>query len=163
MGWASSQLPPGEQREFEMKCTLALSGVNRLEFTTSAATDLVATTESVTRVEAIADLRLEVKDPEGPVPVGGDASYEFHVHNRGTKAAENVEVMAYFSNGVEPITLTDAPSHRPGASDLRPDSGHCSGGRNGPEGEGQGGTGGQPRVPRRSALQDDRTRWFAKR
>ena len=43
------------------------------------------------------------------MPVGGDASYELHVHNRGTKVAENVEVMAYFSNGVEPIKPTDAP------------------------------------------------------
>ena len=109
--WALGQLSPGEQRELELKCTLALSGVNRLEFTTSAATDLVATTESVTRVEAIADLRLEVKDPDGPVPVGGDASYELHVHNRGTKVAENVEVMAYFSNGVEPISA-DGRTHR---------------------------------------------------
>jgi len=54
-----------------------------------------------------------VKDPEGPVPVGADASYELHVRNRGTKAAENVEVLVYFSNGVEP-TGADGQSHRLG-------------------------------------------------
>ena len=35
--------------------------------------DLVAAAEAITRVEAMADLRLEVKEPEGPVPVGGEA------------------------------------------------------------------------------------------
>ena len=109
--WTFDQLPPGEQRELEMKCTLALSGVNRLEFVSSAATDLVAATESVTRVEAMADLRLEVKDPDGPVPVGGNATYELHVRNRGTKTAENVQVLAYFSSGVEPVSA-DGQTHR---------------------------------------------------
>ena len=104
-------MPPGEQRVLEMKCTLALSGANRLEIASTADDDLVAAAETITRVEAMADLRLEVKDPEGPVPVGADASYELHVRNRGTKAAENVEVLAYFSNGVEPVSA-DGQTHR---------------------------------------------------
>ena len=111
--WTLEQLQPGEQRVVEMKCTLALSGVNRLEFTSAAADDLVAMAESITQVEAMADLRLEVKDPEGPVPVGSDASYELCVRNRGTKAAQNVEVVAYFSNGVEPVGA-DGQTHRIG-------------------------------------------------
>jgi uncharacterized repeat protein (TIGR01451 family) len=109
--WTFDELRPGEQRMLEMKCTLALSGVNRLEFTSAADDDLLATAESVTRVEAMADLRLEVKDPDGPVPVGSDTTYELHIRNRGTKAAENVEVLAYFSNGVEPISA-DGQTHR---------------------------------------------------
>jgi uncharacterized repeat protein (TIGR01451 family) len=111
--WTIDQLPTGEQRVLEMKCTLALSGANRLEITSAADDDLVASAEAITRVEAMADLRLDVKDPEGPVPVGADASYELHVRNRGTKAAENVEVLVYFSNGVEP-TGADGQSHRLG-------------------------------------------------
>ena len=50
-----------------------------------------------------ADLRLEIKEPDGPVPVGAEAVYELHIRNRGTKAAENVEVFSYFSHGVEPV------------------------------------------------------------
>jgi archaellum component FlaG (FlaF/FlaG flagellin family) len=94
-----------------MKCTLALSGANRLEIACSADDDLVAEAETVTRVEAMADLRMEVKDPEGPVPIGSDASYELHIRNRGTKAAENVDVLTYFSNGVEPVSA-DGQGHR---------------------------------------------------
>ena len=52
-----------------------------------------------------------MKDPEGPVPVGSDATYELRIRNRGTKAAENVEVLAYFSNGVEPVSA-DGQTHR---------------------------------------------------
>ena len=109
--WTLDPLQPGEERVLEMKCTLALSGANRLEFTSVADDDVVATTESITRVEAMADLRLEVKDPEGPVPVGSNATYELHVRNRGTKAAENVELLVYFSSGVEPISA-DGQTHR---------------------------------------------------
>ncbi len=109
--WTLDPLQPGEQRVLEMKCTLALSGVNRLEFTSAADDDLVAAAKSITRVEAMADLRLDVKDPEGPVPIGSAAIYELHVRNRGTKAAENVEVLAYFSGGVEPVSA-DGQTHR---------------------------------------------------
>ena len=109
--WSLAQLPPGEQHVLDLKCTLALSGANRLEITSSADDDLVAAADVTTRVEAMADLRLEVKDPEGPVPVGSDASYELHVRNRGTKAAENVEVLVYFSNGVEPVSADGQTHH----------------------------------------------------
>jgi nucleoid-associated protein YgaU len=94
-----------------MKCTLALYGANRLEITSAADDDLVAAAEAITRVEAMADLRLEVKEPEGPVPVGSDATYELHVRNRGTKAAENVEVLVYFSTGVEPTSADGQANH----------------------------------------------------
>jgi uncharacterized repeat protein (TIGR01451 family) len=108
--WTVDQLAAGEKRVLDMKCTLALSGANRVEVSSSADDELLAQSETTTRAEAMADLRLEVKDPEGPVPVGSDATYELHVRNRGTKAAENVEVLAYFSTGVEP-TSADGQTH----------------------------------------------------
>ena len=111
--WTVDQLAAGEQRILELKCTLALSGGNRMEIMSLADDDVAAAAEMITRVEAMADLRLEVKDPEGPVPVGSSAAYEIHVRNRGTKAAENVEVLAYFSSGVEPISADGQP-HRIG-------------------------------------------------
>ena len=100
--WTVDKLDPGGERMFFLKCTLALSGSNRLEAVTTAEEDLTASAEAVTQVEAMADLRLEVKDPEGPVPLGDEAAYELRIRNRGTKTAEHVEVVAYFSNGIEP-------------------------------------------------------------
>lgn len=113
--WTLDRLEAGERRELQMKCTLAVSGPNRLEIASAADDDLAAATAAVTRVEAMADLRLDLKEPDGPVPVGAEAVYELHVRNRGTKAAENVEVLAYFSQGVEPVAATGHSNHiKPG-------------------------------------------------
>jgi uncharacterized repeat protein (TIGR01451 family) len=101
--WTLDRLEPGEKKTLEMKCTLAVSGPNRLEIDSAADDELVASAAAVTRVEATADLRLELKEPDGPVPVGAESVYELHIRNRGTKAAENVEVFSYFSHGVEPV------------------------------------------------------------
>ena len=109
--WTLDRLEPGERKTLEMKCTLAVSGPNRLEIDSAADDELVASTEAVTRVEATADLRLELKEPDGPVPVGAEAVYELHIRNRGTKAAENVEVFSYFSHGVEPISAAGHSHH----------------------------------------------------
>jgi hypothetical protein len=53
---------------------------------------------------------MDIKNSEGPIPVGEEATYEVRVHNRGTKAAEGVEVFAYFSNGIEPTKAEGAPN-----------------------------------------------------
>ena len=109
--WTLDRLDAGEHRELEMKCTLSVSGPNRLEIASAADDELAATNATVTRVEATADLRLEIKEPDGPVPVGAEAVYELHIRNRGTKAAENVNVLSYFSHGVEPFAATGHSHH----------------------------------------------------
>lgn len=127
--WTVDGLESSGERTLTLKCNLAQCGNSKVELSASGEDELAATAEAVTRVEALADLRLDVKDPEGPVPLGEEASYELHVRNRGTKTAENVEVLAYFSNGVEPtgaegqphrmtpgqVTFTPIPSLAPGA------------------------------------------------
>ena len=46
----------------------------------------------VTTVEAIADLKLMVNDPQGPLPVGKEVVYEIVITNRGTREANNIDV-----------------------------------------------------------------------
>ncbi len=47
--------------------------------------------------------------------------YEVHIRNRGTKAAENVDVAGFFSNGIEPINAQGAPNQiAPGQIVFRP-------------------------------------------
>jgi uncharacterized repeat protein (TIGR01451 family) len=104
--WTLDRLDPGERKTLQMKCTLSVSGPNRVDFDSAADDELIASANTTTRVEAMADLRLELKEPDGPVPVGAEAVYELHIRNRGTKAAENVEVFSYFSRGVEPVSAT---------------------------------------------------------
>jgi uncharacterized repeat protein (TIGR01451 family) len=100
--WALENLDVGAETTLELTCNLGRPGLSRLEVTSSAAGGLTASREATVRVEAIADLELDVVDPAGPIPVDSEAIYQVRVRNRGTKSAEQVEVVAYFSHGIEP-------------------------------------------------------------
>jgi hypothetical protein len=54
-----------------------------------------------TRVEALADLKLEIRDPQGPIQLGDDAVFEVIIRNRGTKSAEGIDLVVFFSEGLE--------------------------------------------------------------
>jgi len=101
--WSVANLRPGSEQEVELRCTLAAPGANRVQVLATAATDLADSSATITNVEALADLKLEVTDPPGPLAVGEEMVYEVHIRNRGTKAAENVDVAGFFSHGVEPV------------------------------------------------------------
>ncbi|MFZ5830530.1 MAG: hypothetical protein ACOY3P_10600 [Planctomycetota bacterium] len=108
ISWIVDRLAPGESRDFDARCNLGLAGLNRLDVACSGDDELAATAAVSTRVEAVADLILEVRDPVGPVAAGTDTVYELRLHNRGTKAAEGVEVLAVFSEGIEPVGVEGA-------------------------------------------------------
>ncbi len=115
--WLVGTLQPGGQRTFEAQCELNAPGENRMQFVAVADGDLSTSTAAATRVEALADLKLEVRDPQGPVAVGEDAIYEVHVRNRGTKAAEQVELAVFFSEGLEAASA-DGGAHEIGAGQV---------------------------------------------
>ncbi|HTQ40989.1 MAG TPA: hypothetical protein VMJ32_18385 [Pirellulales bacterium] len=101
--WSLPSLRAGAEQELQFSCALNAPGANRLQVLTTATNDLYDNAAATTNVEALADLKLEVSDPPGPLAVGDEMSYEVHIRNRGTKAAENVDVAGFFSNGIEPI------------------------------------------------------------
>jgi uncharacterized repeat protein (TIGR01451 family) len=102
--WTLPTLRPGEELVLELRCTLSVPGANKLQVMSTAAGDLNDMADVVTNVEALADLKLDVSDPAGPIAVGDEMVYELRVRNRGTKSAEAVAVVAYFSEGIEPIS-----------------------------------------------------------
>ena len=59
----------------------------------------------LTQVEAVSDLKLYVDDPPGVLPIGQEMTYEIRIINRGTRAAQNVDVVGYFSEGIEPVAI----------------------------------------------------------
>ena len=115
--WKLASLAPGADKTFALACNLRKTGASRLEILSTAEGGLTSNASAVTRVDAIADLELEVRDPAGPVPVGTETTYEVEVHNRGTKGAEGVEVVAYFSHGVEP-TAVEGGRHQIGSGQV---------------------------------------------
>ena len=102
--WALEELGPQESRTLLVKCVAAAAGKGQLAVNSKADDNLVANGEANVQIDAIADLALQVTDPSGPVAVGTETTYQLKVENRGSKAAESVEIVAYFSHGIEPLS-----------------------------------------------------------
>jgi uncharacterized repeat protein (TIGR01451 family) len=101
--WRVGTLNPGDDNYMELKCVMNAPGANQLTFTAATAEGSLSDSGvAETRVEALADLKLSVTDPSGPVAVGTQAMYEIRVVNRGADSARNVNVVALFSDGIEP-------------------------------------------------------------
>lgn len=109
--WSLEGLEPAHEQTFVLNCRLDLPGSTQIHVLSSADGNLTASAGMTTQVEAMADLVLEVKDPAGPLPTGKEAAYEIRVRNRGTKNAPNVQVVTYFSRGIEP-TAADGVQHK---------------------------------------------------
>ena len=107
--WTAGNLQPAEERLLEVQCLLLAPGENRLLVASSAGQELTVSGGTVTLVESLADLKLEVHDPPGPIATGDDAVYEVVVRNRGSKAAENVDVVLFFSSGLEATNVQGGP------------------------------------------------------
>jgi uncharacterized repeat protein (TIGR01451 family) len=103
--WTLDSLPAAGEETFVVKCALSVAGANRVEAGAVADGDLKETAAAATQVELVADLVLDIADPTGPIPTGEEMVYDVKVRNRGTKAAEAVEITAYFSKGIEPISV----------------------------------------------------------
>jgi hypothetical protein len=104
--WRIGDVSPGSERVYSMQIDLTTGGQNQLVARVQGTDDSVATDSALTVVEAIADLKLIVNDPKGPVPVGQDAVYEIQVVNRGSEAAHDIQLVAQFSEGIEPTAAT---------------------------------------------------------
>jgi uncharacterized repeat protein (TIGR01451 family) len=101
--WQVGTLSAGDDSYMELKCLVNTPGANQFRITAAASTsNLSAEKLAETNVVALADLKLEVTDPSGPVAVGEPAVYEIRVLNRGANAAQDVNIVALFSKGIEP-------------------------------------------------------------
>jgi uncharacterized repeat protein (TIGR01451 family) len=101
--WKAGSLNAGEERFMQVQCRMSQPGVNKMELSAQSATGDLSDAKSVpVNVEAVADLKLEVRDPKGVIPVGEEAVYEIHIKNRGMSAAHGVNVVSMFSDGIDP-------------------------------------------------------------
>ncbi|MEX2308444.1 MAG: CARDB domain-containing protein [Pirellulales bacterium] len=101
--WQVGTLEPGDDNYMELKCVVKKPGANQFQVTaTTSSGDLSDKATAETNVIALADLKLEVSDPSGPVAVGSPVVYEIHVANRGANTAKDVNIVALFSEGIEP-------------------------------------------------------------
>jgi len=104
--WNAGTLPIGGQFDCMLVCEAKRDGECRLDAKVTEKTGLEATDNAVTCVESIADVLLEIEKPQDPIKVGMTTEYLITITNRGSKAAENVEVAVYFAPGaIEPLDV----------------------------------------------------------
>jgi len=103
--WLLAALPADSHRDFEFKCVLNNGGVIKQQVSATGDDDVHDQQIVTTQVEALADLVLDVVDPKGPVPIAEETVYEIHVRNRGTDVARGIEVVAFFSEGLEAVAV----------------------------------------------------------
>ncbi len=102
LAWSLDRLSAGAEQVYTVRCALGQGGTQQLTATAAADGDLRKSAHATTTVQAVADLVLDVVDTPGPIAVGQPITYEIHVRNRGMKSAEGVDVVAFFSEGIEP-------------------------------------------------------------
>ncbi len=103
--WDLSALRAGTEHVLELRCQANEPGSQQVAVEASSEGDLRVSTSLATRVQALADLKVEVRDPVGGVPVGEEIVYEIHVSNRGTKAAEGIQVFVDLSEELIPVAI----------------------------------------------------------
>ncbi len=107
--WSIPSLPAGGEVVIEVPCHFVGMGDARLMVQATAEGNLATQGECLTQIQAVADLALRVEDPLRPVPVGKDGLYQIIIENRGSKAAVDVRVVGFFSEGIEPVAAKGIP------------------------------------------------------
>ncbi len=103
--WEIKKLDPQEKQTVPLELTFSKIGDNQLVFKGECGSSAETKAEFKTNIDAIADLHLTVVDPAAPAPVGQPVVYEIVIANRGKKMASDVEVIAQFSEGIEPVRV----------------------------------------------------------
>jgi hypothetical protein len=122
VSWTVPTVAAGEAKYLQIRCQVDQAGPNRFELVASTAGgELCDKKEIETNVIAVADLKLNISDPNGPVPVGEDVAYEVRIRNRGTTDAQSVGVVGLFSEGIDPTSVEGAQfSVRDGRVSIHP-------------------------------------------
>jgi uncharacterized repeat protein (TIGR01451 family) len=106
--WSLGTLPPGGEKTYELQVALHGAGENVFGVRAQTANGITAQAEGLTMVEAVADLKLVVNDPAGPLGTNELAVYDVQVMNRGTESARDVKIVMQFGEGIEPIAFEGA-------------------------------------------------------
>lgn len=104
--WRVPSLAAGGEQDLSWRCELGEAGQARIQAACVADNGLKDSNSTLTNVEAIGDLMLEVTDPRGPIPIGETIQYEIKIVNRGTRRADNIQVETFLSAGLKALAPT---------------------------------------------------------
>jgi hypothetical protein len=104
--WRGRTIAKGEMQTFTLVCIPQREGECRVSVEASEMSgSLLAMGNGSFTAKAVVELDMVVQKPEGPVELGKEAEYTVKITNKGTKAAENVEVSMMFGKQLEPTAV----------------------------------------------------------
>jgi len=107
--WQLAGLGVDEAQFLQVRCQMDQPGVSQFSVTAQIDSGELSDTKTIeTQIVALADLKLEVTDPQGPLPLGDSAIYEIRVRNRGKTAAKGISIIGLFSTGIDPVSVEGA-------------------------------------------------------
>jgi uncharacterized repeat protein (TIGR01451 family) len=107
--WGLDELPAGQSGNVTLTALAKEAGDQKVRSEVKAAGGLSDGTDQITVVEGVAAVNFTVAHLEDPVEVGGQATYEIHIVNQGSKAASRLQVVAVFPQEIKPVS-GDGPS-----------------------------------------------------
>ena len=107
--WSLGTLDSGDVRNYRVALQLEGDGKVQFELGARAAGDIASVGPVATVIETLEDVVLSIDEPKGPQPMGEEIEYTIHVRNRGSRAANNLNLVMNFSDGIEP---TSASGHQ---------------------------------------------------
>jgi len=102
--WGLDELPAGQTGSVTLTTLAKETGDQKLRGEVKAASGLADAAEQLTVVEGVANVTFTVANVDDPVEVGGQATYEIHVVNQGSKAANHLQVAAVLPDGMKPVS-----------------------------------------------------------
>jgi uncharacterized repeat protein (TIGR01451 family) len=102
--WGLDELPAGQTGSVTLTTLAKETGDQRLRGEVKGAGGLADATEQLTVVEGVANVTFTVANVDDPVEVGGQATYEIHVVNQGSKAANHLQLAAVLPEGMKPVS-----------------------------------------------------------
>ena len=100
ISWAIGTLDVRQKREFTITVIAKAEGDHLQRVVAWGDNNLLAKTDIATRVESQTSLVMEVVDVDDPIPVGGETTYQIHIANRGSIAAELIQITATVPDGM---------------------------------------------------------------
>jgi len=109
--WSLEELPPSETGTVTLVALPIEAGEQKLKIAGRASQGLQDEVEQTITVEGLAAIMFEVVDVEDPIEVSGQTTYEVRVINQGSKAANNVHIVATFPPELKPLEAEGPTKH----------------------------------------------------
>jgi uncharacterized repeat protein (TIGR01451 family) len=112
VAWAIGSLDPQQIREFTVNLLPKAEGQHLQRIVAWGDGNLLAKADKMTRVEGLTALVMEIRDADDPIEIGSETVYQIHIMNRGSKAAERVQIAATVPDGMMPLRVESSGRYR---------------------------------------------------